>query len=91
MQLDRIMQKMPPARPIASETVNKENMTAIQLVGSYNGVGVHTLFAIIRSFPGLYKNFVFVSVAVIDQGAFKGEEKLDDLKKIHRRIPEQVR
>ncbi len=81
VQLDRIMSRMPPAKPIASQSVNKENMTAIQLVSSYNGVGVHTLFAIIRSFPGLYKNFVFVSVAVIDQGAFKGEEGLDNLKK----------
>jgi predicted HicB family RNase H-like nuclease len=56
-------------------------MTAIQLVSSFNGVGVHTLFSVIRSFPGLYKNFVFVSVAVIDQGAFKGEEGLADLQK----------
>lgn len=59
----------------------KENMTAIQLVSSFNGFGVHTLFSIVRSFQGLYKNFVFVSVAVIDQGAFKGKDGLDDLKK----------
>jgi predicted HicB family RNase H-like nuclease len=39
------------------------------------------IVSIIRSFPGVYKNFVFVSVAVIDQGAFKGKEGLDDLKK----------
>jgi len=81
IQLDKIMARMPPAKPIASERVDKDNMTAIQLVSSYNGVGVHTLFSVIRSFPGLYKNFVFVSVAVIDQGAFKGEDELENLKK----------
>jgi amino acid transporter len=81
VQLDKIMARMPPAKPTTSEQVDKKNMTAIQLVSAYNGVGVHTLFSVIRSFPGLYKNFVFVSVAVIDQGAFKGEDELDNLKK----------
>jgi hypothetical protein len=64
-----------------TQPVDRKDMTAIQLVSSFNGVGVHTLFSIIRSFPGLYKSFVFVSVAVIDQGAFKGEEGLVDLQK----------
>jgi len=33
---------------------------------------------------GLSKNLLFVSVAVIDQGIFKGEERLGDLKKLPR-------
>ena len=75
------MSQIPVSGPMNTQPVDHEEMTAIQLVSSFNGVGVHTLFSIIRSFPGLYKNFVFVSVAVIDQGAFKGEEGLADLKK----------
>jgi hypothetical protein len=47
-------------------------MTAIQLVTGYNGFGVHTLLSIARNFPGLYKNIIFVSVAVADSGSFKG-------------------
>jgi hypothetical protein len=66
---------------VKRECLNQENMTAILLVSGYNGFGVHTLLSVIRSFPGLYKNFIFLSVAVIDQGMFKGEEQLDDLKK----------
>ncbi len=81
MQLDKILAKMPVTGPMNTDPVDKNKMTAIQLVGGYNGFGVHTLFSIIRSFSGLYKNFVFVSVAVVDQGAFKGEEGLEDLKK----------
>ena len=80
-QLDKILSKMPVTGPMNTSPIDKNNMTAIQLVGSYNGFGVHTLFSIIRSFQGLYKNFVFVSVAVVDQGAFKGEEGLEDLQK----------
>jgi amino acid transporter len=79
-QLDKILSKMPASRPRNAEPVDGRNMTAIQLVSSFNGVGVHTLFSILRSFPDMYKNFIFVSVAVVDQGAFKGEEGLESLK-----------
>ncbi len=56
-----------------------KNMTAIQLVSGYSGFGVHTFLSIIRGFPGLYKNFVFVSVAEVDAGAFKGSEAVSRL------------
>jgi len=79
-QLDTVLSKMPVSGPMNTDPIDKMSMTAIQLVSSFNGVGVHTLFSVIRLFPGLYKNFVFASVAVIDQGAFKGEEGLQDLK-----------
>jgi amino acid transporter/predicted HicB family RNase H-like nuclease len=80
-KLDEVLMKMPKSDSINTSPVNKNDMTAILLVGGFNGVGVHSLFSIIRSFPGMYKNFVFVSVAVIDQGVFKGEEGLVELKK----------
>jgi len=80
-ELDQIVSQIPVSGPMNIEPVDRGAMTAIQLVSGFNGVGVHTLFSVIRSFPGLYKNFVFVCVAVIDQGAFKGEEGLEDLKK----------
>jgi hypothetical protein len=79
--LDTMLTHIPVHGKGTRERVNGENMTAILLVSGYNGFGVHTLLSVIRSFPGLYKNFVFVSVAVIDQGMFKGEEQLGDLKK----------
>ncbi len=80
-ELDAVLSQLPATEPENTEPINPKEMTAIQLVSSFNGIGVHTLFSVIRSFPGLYKNFVFVSVAVIDQGAFKGEEGLTDLKR----------
>jgi amino acid transporter len=79
--LDRLMTDVPTHGQVNNSVPNRKEMTAIQLVGGYGGFGVHTTLSIIRSFPGLYKNFVFVSVAIIDQGLFKGEEQLDDLKR----------
>jgi hypothetical protein len=56
-------------------------MTAIQLVTGFNGFGVHTLLSVVRSFPNLYKNFIFVSIGVADSGSFKGAGAAEALKK----------
>jgi amino acid transporter len=53
--------------------------TAVQLVNEFSGLGVHTLLSTLRFFPGLYRQFVFVSVAVVDSGSFKGREEIDAL------------
>jgi len=62
-----------------AEPTDPREMTAIQLVSGYSGFGVHTFLSIIRGFPGLYKNFVFVSVAEVDAGAFKETEAMGHL------------
>src|SRR5439155_7161400 len=46
--------------------------TAVLLVGGYGGIGIHSLLSIQKMFPGYFKNVIFLSVAVIDSGAFKG-------------------
>jgi amino acid transporter len=55
--------------------------TAVQLVNGFNGLGVHTLLSTLRFFPGLYKQFVFVSVSVVDSGTFKGREEIEALQR----------
>lgn len=80
-KFDTLLTHLPAAGARNMKKPLKKNMTAIQLVGRYNGFGVHTLNSIIKTFPDLYKNFIFVSVAVVDQGAFKGHDGIDYLKK----------
>jgi amino acid transporter len=63
-----------------TKPVNPKHMTAVLLVTGYNGYGVNTFLSLIRSFPGLYKNFIFVSIAEIDSGSFKGAEEVEALK-----------
>jgi hypothetical protein len=53
--------------------------TAIIMVGGYNGLGLHTLFNVIRLFGDNFKNFFFVRVGVIDTGNFKGAQEIDKL------------
>jgi amino acid transporter len=69
-------------------TIGKPNLTdpdasqptAAILVGGYGGLGVHTMLNAVRFAPGHFKNFVFLSVGVVDSGNFKGASAVDDLK-----------
>ena len=57
-----------------------QDKTAILLVNGFNGLGLHTLFSIIRLFGGTFKNFVFIQVGVVDAGNFKGAEEVSHMK-----------
>jgi K+ transporter len=59
--------------------------TAVFLVNGFNGLGLHTLLAVVRMFPKVYHNFVFVQVGVLDAGNFKGAAEVDNLRK-HSRV-----
>jgi K+ transporter len=54
--------------------------TAVILVNGFNGLGLHTLLGVARHFGGLFKNYVFLSVGVVDSGNFKGVDEIDHLK-----------
>ena len=54
--------------------------TAVLLVNGFNGLGLHTLFNVIRLFGKEFGNFVFVEIGVIDAGNFKGADEVDHLK-----------
>jgi len=53
--------------------------TAVILVNGYNGLGLHTVFSIIRLFGGTFKNYAFVFVSVVDAGNFVGQEEIDEM------------
>ena len=78
-ELDDMLVAIPHKGEYNTDPADPKDMTAIQLVSGYNGLGVHTFLSIIRGFPGLYKNFVFVSVAEVDAGAFKGSDAVSCL------------
>jgi hypothetical protein len=65
----------------AGRRVDPHKPTAAVLVGSYGGVGLHTVLNVFRSFPGYFGNLVFMSVGVVDSGEFKGEHAVEDLQR----------
>jgi amino acid transporter len=54
--------------------------TAVFLVNGFNGLGLHTLLAVVRMFPKVYTNFVFVQIGVLDAGNFKGADEVENLR-----------
>jgi len=78
-RLDRDLLDLPPAdRPGGEPDPSKP--TAVILVRDFGGVGIHLLLSVQKMFPGFFKNVIFVSVAVIDSGHFKGKEEVAALR-----------
>ncbi len=70
----------PPAPDAPPMPLRKHLPTAVILVGRYGGLGIHGLLAIQQLFPRIFKNFIFVSVGVIDAAAMKGVEEVEHVR-----------
>ncbi len=75
----------PSAEPLP---LRKHLPTAVMLVGRYGGLGIHGLLSIEQLFPRHYKNFVFISIGVIDAVSMKGAEEVE---RIQERTEENLR
>jgi hypothetical protein len=80
-RLDTLLEVEPVTGTKNTEPVNPHKMTAVQLVSGYHGFGINTFYSVLRNFPGVYENFLFVSIAVVDSGTFKGAAELNALSK----------
>ncbi len=60
-------------------TFDTKARTAVLMVNGYNGLGLHTLFNVIRIFGKDFRNFVFVEIGVIDAGNYKGSQEISQL------------
>jgi amino acid transporter len=78
-KLDTLLEVIPATGEKNTDPVNPHKMTAVQLVSGYHGFGVNTFYSIIKNFPGVYENIIFVSVAVVDSGSFKGSAEVSAL------------
>ncbi len=81
-RLDRLRDQVEAEAPrdVAPAQKDAKAPTAVVLVRSYGGAGIHTLMAILRTFPNYFRNFVFVSVGDIDFDRFKGTQEVEKLK-----------
>jgi len=80
-QLDVVLGAIPTTGVPNAQLMDPNVPTAVLLVSGFNGLGVHTILSTLRFFPGLYKQFIFVSIAVVDSGHFKGREEIEALQK----------
>ena len=78
-KLDDLLKNIPKGK-LNTNPVDPAKKTAVQLVRNFDGFGVSAFLSIIKNFPDLYENFIFVSIVVVDSGSFKGVEGVDALK-----------
>lgn len=78
-QLD-VQLKQPIVHPISPIAVDPSQPTAVILVGNSLGVAMHSLLNVIRMFPRHFKNFVFLSVGIVDVESFVGQSELEKLR-----------
>lgn len=76
-RLDDILADIPEVDGANLKPIDPKAPTAVLMVNGFGGLGLHSFLTIIRLFPNHYKNFVFISVDVVDAGLLKG---MDDLK-----------
>ena len=80
-QLDEVLGSIPASGPPDDRPLDPRAPTAVVLVSGFNGLGVHSILSTLRFFPGLYSQFIFVSIAVVDSGHFKGREEIEALRR----------
>jgi amino acid transporter len=80
-RLDDLLLNLPaPTLAAAQEPMlRRQAPTAAIMVSGYNGLGMHVFFSIVRSFPGTFRNFVFLSAGVVDTSRFKGAAEIENL------------
>ena len=96
-RLDELLLQLPPVTVSSAQepTLRRVAPTAAIMVSGYNGLGMHVFFSVIRSFPGTFRNFIFLSAGVVDSTVFKGAEEVvhlgENLKKQLRNYEEFVK
>jgi amino acid transporter len=77
-RLDELLLQLPPVTvsSVQEPMLRRVAPTAAIMVSGYNGLGMHVFFSVIRSFPGTFRNFIFLSAGVVDSTIFKGAEEV---------------
>lgn len=86
-RLEAMLERMPSGSGIRPGA----DATAVILTSGYSAVGIHTILHLHRAFTGHFRRLVFVSVGVLDSGAFKGRGEIEALENSTRRGLEQYR
>jgi amino acid transporter len=79
-RLDSIMAALPTHSGKPNPVIDPAAHTAVLLVGSYGGLGIHQLLTVKRIFGDHFKGFIFLSVGVVDSATMKGVEEVDRIR-----------
>ncbi|MES2998439.1 MAG: APC family permease [Pseudomonadota bacterium] len=74
--IDLLMTRTPLETPKVVRPLQASEATAVIMVGSHRGIGLHNLLWILRLFPQHFKNFIFLTVGIVDVESFSAKKEL---------------
>lgn len=80
VELDEILTQLPAPTTQAPLPLDRNAPTAAFFVSNYRGVGIHSLLNVQRMFPGYFRNFVFLSVGVVENTQMKGDQSMEQFR-----------
>jgi amino acid transporter len=78
--VDEVFANQPFGPHVGPVIPDSEDQTAVFIVGTSRGGGLHALLWVQRLFPGHFKNFIFVNARTVDSHAYGGEGAVEQLR-----------
>jgi amino acid transporter len=78
--VDQVFANQPFGPESDGHEPNPEDQTAVFIVGSSRGGGLHALLWVQRMFPGHFKNFIFLNARTVDSHAYGGEGAVEQMR-----------
>jgi amino acid transporter len=78
--VDQIFANQPFGMQTGEVVPDPANQTAVFIVGTSRGGGLHALLWVQRMFPGHFKNFIFVNARTVDSHAYGGEGAVEQMR-----------
>jgi len=79
-EVDEIFSAAPCPKCENPPPLDPEAPTAVFMVGSSRGGGIHTVLWVQRLFPNHFKNFIFISAKAVDAHSYGGTEQIEQLR-----------
>ena len=78
--VDQVFSNQPFGPHVGPVEPNPEDQTAVFIVGTSRGGGLHALLWVQRMFPGHFKNFIFINARTVDSHAYGGEGAVEQMR-----------
>ncbi|MDF3035934.1 MAG: amino acid transporter [Paucimonas sp.] len=79
-EVDQVFANQPFGPHVGTVDPNPEDQTAVFIVGTSRGGGLHALLWVQRMFPGHFKNFIFVNARTVDVHVYGGEGAVENMR-----------
>jgi amino acid transporter len=79
-EVDEIFSAAPCPKSENPPPLDRDAPTAVFMVGSSRGGGIHTVLWVQRLFPNHFRNFIFISAKAVDSQSYGGAEQIDKLR-----------